>query len=59
VRSFRLVAGSVVRQADERQAAEVRSAADSAALPAPGRPPVNPLRTVNLVCLVLSNLDAS
>jgi VWFA-related protein len=58
VRSFRLVAGSEVRIEDERQAAEVR--AKAAAVPAaapPARLPVNPLRTVNIVSLILNDLD--
>src|ERR1022692_4801111 len=57
VRSFRLVAGSEVRVEDEKQAAEAQAAA--ATTPAPAtRPPVNPLRTVNVVCLILNDLDA-
>src|ERR1035438_9278459 len=56
VRSFRLVAGSEVRVEDEKQAAE----AQAAAAPAPAtRPPVNPLRTVNVVCLILNDLNAN
>jgi hypothetical protein len=49
VRSLRLVAGSEVRVEDERQAAETQQAGRTAA-------PVNPLRTVNLVCIILSDL---
>ena len=57
VRSFRLVAGSEVRVEDEKQAAEAQAAA--ATTPAPAtRPPVNPLRTVNVVCLILNDLNA-
>jgi VWFA-related protein len=57
VRSFRLVAGSEVRVEDEKQAAEAQAA--SATTPAPAtRPPVNPLRTVNVVCLILNDLNA-
>ncbi|HEX3742554.1 MAG TPA: VWA domain-containing protein [Bryobacteraceae bacterium] len=63
VRSFRLVAGGEVRSEDERQAAEARAEAQSpspgaSAVATPARPPVNPLRTVNVVCLVLSDLTA-
>jgi VWFA-related protein len=56
VRAFRLVAGSEVRAEDEKQAAEAKATAAPAAAPAP-RPPVNPLRTVNVVCLILNDLD--
>jgi len=45
VRSFRLVAGSEVRVEDQKQAAEAT------------RAPVNPLRTVNVVCLILNDLN--
>jgi len=58
IRSFRLVAGAEVRQEDERQAAEARAAADSKAVLPAVRPPLNPLRTVNAVCLVLADLNA-
>jgi VWFA-related protein len=52
VRSFRLVSGSEVRAEDQRQAAEERTAA------APNQwPRFNPLRTVNVVCLILQDLD--
>src|ERR1039457_5955330 len=58
VRSFHLVAGSEVRVEDEKQAAEAQAAA--ATTPAPAtRPPVNPLRTVNVVCLVLNDITAA
>ena len=56
VRAFRLVAGSEVRLEDEKQAAEAQAAA--ATTPA-ARPPVNPLRTVNVVCLVLNDITAT
>ena len=58
VRSFRLVAGSEVRVEDERQAAEAQAAAAPGAVPppAPARPPLNPLRTVNVVSLILNDL---
>jgi len=57
VRSFRLVAGSDVRVEDERQAAEAQAL--PRARPEAARPPLNPLRTVNVVCLVLNDLTAS
>ena len=58
VRSFRLVVGSEVRLEDERQAAEAQVAATTTASAPVPRPPVNPLRTVNLVCLILNDLNA-
>jgi len=57
VRSFRLVAGSEVRRDDEKQAAEAQAASPSTTAPNPVRPPVNPLRTVNVVCLILNDLN--
>ena len=58
VRAFRLVAGSEVRLEDEKQAAEAKAAAAPAAADSPApRPPVNPLRTVNVVCLIMNDLD--
>ena len=63
VRAVRLVAGSEVRIEDERQAAEAKAAGTQAgaappAQPAP-RPQLNPLRTVNLVCLILNDITAA
>jgi len=55
IRSFRLVRGREVRVADEKQAAEAPPVKQMV----PGftaRPPLNPLRTVNVVCLVLNDL---
>ena len=55
IRSFRLVQGSEVRAEDEKQI----SAQTSGAIPVPGihaPPPFNPLRTVNVVCLILNDL---
>ncbi len=57
VRSFRLVAGSEVRVEDEKQAVEAQAAAGTSPGPGTARPPVNPLRTVNLVCIILSDLN--
>src|ERR1039458_7558515 len=63
VRSFRPVAGSEVRIEDERQAAEAKAGgtqADAASPTAPAaRPALNPLRTVNVVCLVLNDITAA
>jgi VWFA-related protein len=56
VRSFHLVAGSEVRIEDEKQAVEAQAAPTGVAAPIPQRPPFNPLRTVNVVCLILSDL---
>ena len=54
VRSFRLVKGDEVRAEDEKEATEAKAstATVSASQPAAVRPALNPLRTVNLVCLV-------
>jgi len=52
VRSFRLVAGSEVRIEDRKQAASASPTEPTAA-----RQPVNPLRTVNAVCLILNDLN--
>jgi len=62
VRSFRLVSGSEVRAEDQKEAAEaVSTAAAPAPVPAPASAKsgatLNPLRTVNLVCLVFSDLN--
>lgn len=57
VRAFRLVAGSEVRIEDEKQAAEVQAAGGKLPGPNAARPPFNPLRTVNVVCLILNDLN--
>jgi VWFA-related protein len=57
VRSFRLVAGSEVRVEDQKQAAETQAVGTSLAASNTTRPGVNPLRTVNLVCIILSDLN--
>src|SRR5580693_6022934 len=56
IKSFRLVKGSEVRAEDERQMAEARKT--QTATGETSRPPFNPLRTVNIVCLVLNDLNA-
>ncbi|HTP85589.1 MAG TPA: VWA domain-containing protein [Bryobacteraceae bacterium] len=56
VRSFRLVSGSEVRAEDEKEAAEAKAPAPkTGATPPSARPKLNPLRTVNLVCIVFGN----
>jgi VWFA-related protein len=63
VRSFRLVTGSEVRIEDEKQAKEQQALEQQAAathtvpMDSPARNPINPLRTVNVVCLVLQDLN--
>jgi VWFA-related protein len=57
VRAFRLVAGSEVRIEDEKQAAEVQAAGGKLPGSNAARPPFNPLRTVNVVCLILNDLN--
>jgi VWFA-related protein len=57
VRAFRLVAGSEVRIEDEKQAAEVQATGPKLAGSNAARPPFNPLRTVNVVCLILNDLN--
>jgi VWFA-related protein len=57
VRSFRLVAGSEVRIEDGKQAAEVQAAGARFSGSNAARPPFNPLRTVNVVCLILNDLN--
>jgi VWFA-related protein len=55
IRSFRLVQGSEVRAEDAKQMAEAAAVAQPQPRSAP-RLPFNPLRTVNVVCLVLNDL---
>ena len=55
--SFRLVSGSEVRAEDIKEAAQLHTPGAPPLLPGNPRPAVNPLRTVNIVCLVLSDLD--
>jgi VWFA-related protein len=61
VRSFRLVAGHQVRIDDQKQAAEAQAArtvaGTGAVTPNAPRPSFNPLRTVNMVCLILNDLN--
>jgi len=57
VRSFRLVAGSEVRIEDQKQAAEAQAAGTRSAAANATRSAVNPLRTVNVVCLILNDLN--
>ena len=55
IRSFRLVEGTEVRAEDEKQMAQAQ-AAQAASGKSVARPALNPLRTVNVVCLVLNDL---
>ena len=55
IRSFRLVQGREVRVEDEKQAAETPAVKQVVPGVSP-RPSFNPLRTVNVVCLVLNDL---
>lgn len=57
VRAFRLVAGSEVRIEDQKQAAEVQAAGGRLPGSNAARPPFNPLRSVNVVCLILNDLN--
>ena len=57
VRSFRLVAGNQVAAENPKRAAETPEGPSTPARDIPP-PAVNPLRTVNVVCLVLSDLDS-
>jgi VWFA-related protein len=57
MRSFRLVAGSEVRFEDQKQAADAQAAGTRLAGSNSKLPPVNPLRTVNAVCLILNDLN--
>jgi len=54
IRSFRLVQGREVREQDAKQIAQ--TAVTQAASTNGSRAPFNPLRTVNLVCLILNDL---
>jgi VWFA-related protein len=54
IRSFRLVRGSEVRAQDEKQVTQTTSY-ETVPGSAP-RPPLSPLRTVNVVCVVLNDL---
>jgi VWFA-related protein len=49
IRSFHFISGREVRAADEKQTAQSPSA----------RPASNPLRTVNVVCLVLNDINSA
>ena len=56
IRSFRLVQGSEVRAQDEKQIAEA-AAAQTEPGSTPAAPALNPLRTINIVCLVMNDLN--
>jgi len=57
MRSFRLVAGSEVRVEDQKQAAEAQAGGKQLAALKAARAPINPLRTVNVLCLILNDLN--
>jgi VWFA-related protein len=57
VRSFRLVAGSEVFAEDQKLDAQLPEGRPTATRNG-AQPAVNPLRTVNLVCLILNDLDS-
>ncbi len=56
IKSFRLVPGREVRAELERETALTSTKPGAVHFDAAPRPPSNPLRTVNLVCLVLNDL---
>jgi VWFA-related protein len=56
IKSFRLVPGKEVRAELERETALAATQPDALHFDAAKRPPSNPLRTVNLVCLILNDL---
>ncbi len=56
IKSFRLVPGKEVRAELERETALATTKPGALHFDAAGRPPSNPLRTINLVCLVLNDL---
>ena len=56
VRSFRLVNGSAALSEEQKQTAETPAAAATVA-PSAAQPALNPLRAVNVVCLILHDLD--
>jgi VWFA-related protein len=57
VRAFRVVAGSEVRIDDQKQAAEAQAAGARLSGSNTARPSINPLRTVNVVCIILNDLN--
>jgi VWFA-related protein len=56
IRSFRLVHGSEVRAQDEKQVTQTTSYEMVPGSNSNPRPPLSPLRTVNVVCLLLNDL---
>ena len=57
IKSFRLVPGREVRAEFEREAALAATKPEALHIDAAPRPPSNPLRTVNVVCLILNDLN--
>jgi len=56
IKSFRLVPGKEVRAELERETALAATKPDALHFDAAPRPPSNPLRTVNIVCLILGDI---
>jgi VWFA-related protein len=56
IKSFRLVPGKEVRAELERETALAATKPDALHFDAATRPPSNPLRTINLVCLILNDI---
>src|SRR5580704_7577258 len=56
IKSFRLIHGQEVRAEMDRQAAIESIKPGAVRFDATPRPPTNPLRTVNVVCLVLNDI---
>jgi VWFA-related protein len=57
IKSFRLVPGREVRAEFERETALTATKPEALHFDAAPRPPSNPLRTVNVVCLILNDLN--
>ena len=57
IKSFRLVPGREVRAEFERESALAATKPEALHIDAAPRPPSNPLRTVNVVCLILNDLN--
>ncbi len=59
IKSFRLVPGREVRAELERETAAAAMKPEALHFDAARRPPLNPLRTVNVVCLILNDVNSS
>jgi VWFA-related protein len=58
IKSFRLVPGKEVRAELERETALAATKPDALHFDAATRPPSNPLRTINIVCLILNDIGS-